>query len=211
MPALIRRQPQVVQDAWEQVEAAIIENQKFAQPLPEPYFARSELWIMVGNYDEAMRDLLAAMQAAENRGESLRLYTAVFARLRDALERYDAMPVPPEDGEPSQHYGHGMHTFWAGNYVLAAQDFTNAITLAPNNPLYWYMRAITRRRMGDDKAAKHDVLLGAAAERRMCSRSLESGAEISRQLRRVQGADRLWLEEYRRGNPSRRTMAGSQR
>lgn len=210
VPPLIRRQPQVVQDAWRQINAAIAENERLPRPRPEPLFARAELWMMAGNYDAALRDLLVAMRVASDTGVSPRVYDAVFSRLRDVLERYDVTPVPPEDGEPSRHYGHGMHLFWAGHYVDADKAFTNAISLAPNNPLYWYMRAVTRRRLGSEDAARHDALLGVAAERKACLRRDGASLDINRDLRRLQGSDRLWLENHRRGDPLRRTMSGMQ-
>ncbi len=211
VPPLIRRQPQVVQDAWRQISAAIVENERLPRPRPEPLFARAELWMMVGNYDAALRDLLVAMRVASDTGVSPRVYDAVFNRLRDVLERYDVTPVPPEDGEPSRHYGHGMHSFWAGRYVEAEKAFANAISLAPDNPLYWYMRAVTRRRLGSEDAARHDALLGVAAERKACLRRDGASLDINRELRRLQGSDRIWLENHRRGDPVRRTMSGMQR
>ena len=208
IPPLIRRQPRVVHDAWRQIATAVAANQGLSRPRPEPFFARAELWMMVGNYDAALRDLLLAMRIASDTGVAPRVYDAIFQRLREVLERYDATPVLPEDGEPLRHYGHGMHSFWAGRYVEADESFADAISLAPSNPLYWYMRAVTRRRLGNEGAAKHDALLGAAAERKACSRRDGASLDINRGLRRLQGSDRIWLEDYRRGNPSRRTMAG---
>ncbi len=211
IPPLIRRQPQVVHDAWRQIAAAVIENQGLARPRPEPLFARAELWMMVGNYDAALRDLLVAMRIASDTGAAPRVYDAVFNRLREVLERYDTTPVPPEDGEPSRHFGHGMHSFWKGHYVESQKAFSNAISLAPGNPLYWYMRAVTHRRLGNDEAAHHDALLGASAERKACLRRDSASLDINRELRRLQGNDRIWLETQRRGDPSRRTMSGLQR
>lgn len=211
LPPLIRRQPQIVRDAWRQIAAAVDENEALPRPRPEPLFARAEVWMMVGNYDAALRDLLLAMRIADEADVTPRIYDAIFGRLREALERYDVTPVPPEDGEPSGHYGQGMHLFWAGCHEEAEKAFTNAISLAPGNPLYWYMRAVTRRRMGDEDAAKHDVLLGTAAERRACSEREYVSADINRELRRLQGSDRIWLEDRRRGDPARRTMSGMSR
>jgi tetratricopeptide (TPR) repeat protein len=211
IPPLIRRQPQVVHDAWRQIAVAVAENQRLTRPRPEPLFARAELWMMVGNYDAALRDLLVAMQIASDTGAAPRVYDAVFNRLREVLERYDTTPVPPEDGEPSRHYGHGMHSFWEGHYVEAEKAFADAISLAPGNPLYWYMRAVTHRRLGNEEAAMHDALLGASAERKACLRRDGASLDINRELRRLQGNDRIWLENQRRGDPSRRTMSGLQR
>jgi hypothetical protein len=211
IPPLIRRQPQVVHDAWRQIAAAIAENQTLTRPRPEPLFARAELWMMVGNYDAALRDLLMAMRIASDTGAAPRVYDAVFNRLREVLERYDTTPVPPEDGEPSRHYGHGVHSFWKGHYFEAQKAFSNAISLAPGNPLYWYMRAVTHRRLGNEDAAQHDALLGASAERKACLRRDSASMDINRELKRLQGDDRIWLENQRRGDPSRRTMSGLQR
>ena len=211
VPPLIRRQPPVVQDAWRQIAAAIVENERLPRLRPEPLFARAELWMMVGNYDAALRDLLAAMRIASDAGVPPRVYDSVFNRLREVLERYDVTPVPPEDGEPSRHYGHGIHSFWAGRYVEAEKAFANAISLAPNNPLYWYMRSVTRRRLGNEQTANHDALLGVAAERKACLRRDGVSHDINSEFKRLQGSDRIWLENHRRGDPSRRTMSGMQK
>lgn len=207
IPPLIRRQPQVVHDAWRQIAVAVVENQRLPRPRPEPFFARAELWMMVGNYDAALRDLLSAMRIASDMGAAPRVYDAIFTRLREVLERYDTTPVPPEDGEPTRHYGHGVHSFWEGHYAEAEKAFADAISLAPGNPLYWYMRAVTHRRLGNEEAAKHDALLGASAERKACMQRDGASQDINRELRRLQGNDRIWLESQRRGDPSRRTMS----
>ena len=209
VPPLILRQPEIVHDAWRRLAAAVAENESLAQPRPEPLFARAELWMMVGNYDAAMRDLLIAMRLAGESDSAPRVYDAIFRQLREVLERYDVAPVPPEDGEPARHYGQGSHAFWSGRHAEAEKAFSDAISLAPGNALYWYMRAISRRRLGDEVGAEHDALLGAAAERRACARHVGVPADINRQLRRLQGEDRIWLERHRRGDPSRRTMAGT--
>jgi tetratricopeptide (TPR) repeat protein len=209
LPPLILRQPAVVHDAWRQIAAAVAENDRLPRPQPDPYFARAELWMMVGNYDAALRDLLLAMRIAGEGNAAPRVYDSIFNRLREVLERYDVTPVPPEDGEPARHYGHGSHAFWSGCYVDAEKAFSDAISLAPGNPLYWYMRAIARRRLGDEQGAKHDALLGAAAERRACSKRDGAAMDINRGLRRLQGGDRIWLEDLRRGDPVRRTMSGT--
>jgi tetratricopeptide (TPR) repeat protein len=208
LPSLICRQPPIVQEAWRQISSAIEENEVLPTPRPEPLFARAELWMMVGGYDAALRDLLAALRTADNTETSPRVYTAIFERIRDALERYESTPVPPEDGEPARHYGRGVHLFWSGVYSDAEKAFTNALLLAPDNPLYWYMRALTHRKLGKDTAAEHDVLLGVAAETKARQRNPRIPSVTNYQLRRVQGPDRTWLENHRQGNPSRRSMAG---
>ena len=59
-----------------------------------------------------------------------------------------------------------------------------------------------------DRIPTRDALLGVPAERQACARSSMAVSNINRELRRLQGPDRLWLEDHRRGNPSRRTLSG---
>ena len=65
LPELIRLQEnQAVRKAWQEIEAAISENEALPERerLPEPYFARAEIWASVNAYAAAVQDYLTAIK-----------------------------------------------------------------------------------------------------------------------------------------------------
>jgi tetratricopeptide (TPR) repeat protein len=201
VPALIGLQPQAVQDAWRAVEIAIAENQKLDQPLPEPYFARGQIWALVGNHEAALRDYLTAVELAAASGRDLAAYAAYFQTLQQALENVDRVPKPPALGLARHHYARGVHAFWRGDLPAALRHFDNAVQLKPGAPLYWYYRAVTHKRLGSERRARHDALIGAHLEWR-------DGLpdQFGTALARLQGDLRQWLERHRLGDPARHML-----
>ncbi|MDH3716587.1 MAG: tetratricopeptide repeat protein [Planctomycetota bacterium] len=85
----------------------------------------------------------------------------------------------------------GLHSFWAGQYDAAIQALTEATAADPNVALAHYMLAISHRRLGEQSAAKAALTTALAAEQVMpvCNWGM--------QMQRIQGADRIWLEDAR--------------
>jgi tetratricopeptide (TPR) repeat protein len=196
IPEVIRLQPPEVIRAWREVQTAIAENGRLAQPMAEPYFARAEILTVAQDFDSALRDYLRAVQIASQSGQDVAIYAAYFNRLCDALEAYDRAPRPPASGDALWHYGAGVHSFRAGQLSTARGHFTNAIALDNEQPLYWYFRALTNQRLGDSRRADHDALIGAHVE----WKDGEPDA-LGSSLVHVQGDLRRWLQGHRRGNP----------
>ena len=202
-PEVIRMQsPQVVR-AWADVQQAIAENEKLSNPLPEPYFARAEILTLAGDFDSALRDYLHAADIAGKSRESLVAYSAYFERLLEALDSYDKNPRPPALGRSNAHFSVGMQNYYDGDLTSANWHFTNAIALENDVALYWYFRALTSKRLGDDLRAKHDVLIGTHVESRYGDSERD---RVAQGLTRVQGDLRLWLERYRLGDPTQQVL-----
>lgn len=198
LPAIILLQSPQVRRAWREVEASIRENARQARPAPEPYFARAEIWSLVNNHDSAMRDYLRAAQLSIERGESLQSQAGYFNKLYEALDRLDQAPSPAVIGSSKSHFGRGAHAFWRGDLRTALMHFEDAVQLEPVDPLNWYYRALTYKRLGYARRAQHDALMAARLEVTGDNRRIAAG------LIRIQGPLRLWLEEYRNGPPRQR-------
>jgi hypothetical protein len=90
-------------------------------------------------------------------------------------------------------YSHGVGAYFDGNASEADQYFTRAIALNPSDPRAYYFRGLSRLQLGRDGDARADLEAGAAAEARQPNRYATGSA-----LQRVQGRERLLLEQYRR-------------
>lgn len=208
---LIQDSP-AVQQAWREVSIAISENDALpeSERLPEPYFARAEIWASVKNYSDSLQDYLTAIKYARTSNRDIISYSEYFDRLYDVAEKLQNIPVPAAGAESElhfaaqRHYGQGCSKFFVGDLWEALDRFDSAIQLAPDQPVYWFFRALTHKRLGDEERAQHDALLGASLERQFAPwrRRAMNGS-----LTRVQGTMRTWLESYRLGSPTNRLLS----
>jgi tetratricopeptide (TPR) repeat protein len=211
-PELILTQKNpAIQQAWRELSLAISENETLpeSERLPEPYFARAEVWASVTNYSDSLQDYLTAIKYARKSNRDLLSYSQYFDKLYDVAEKLQKVPVPAvgAESDPSfaakDHYSRGNSSYFTGDLQEALDRFDSAVQLAPDQPLYWYFRALTHRRLGDQQRAQYDALMGAFFERECPPwqrRSLHGA------LTRVQGEMRTWLESYRLGSPTNRLL-----
>ncbi len=91
-----------------------------------------------------------------------------------------------------QLYGQAVHDYFAGNYRAAQQTLTEVLDSGSRDPRAYYFRGLAQHQLGQADAGDEDFRVGAELEAR-------SGAEelVGRALTRVQGSERLQLEEYR--------------
>jgi len=212
LPELIQRQDnKTIQQAWREVAEAVAENETLAENerLPEPYFARAEIWASVENYASSLQDYLTAIKVARLAKLDLLTYSAYFDKLYDTVDKFQEVPVPAMgagtdlSADARLHYGHGCASFFDGDLTEALHRFDDAVQLAPDQPVYWYYRALTYRGLGDDQRAQHDALLGAYFERQF---SPWQRRALNRSFIRVQGETRTWLKSYRLGSPHHRLL-----
>ncbi|NIO47309.1 MAG: hypothetical protein GTN77_11090 [Planctomycetales bacterium] len=91
-----------------------------------------------------------------------------------------------------QMYGEAVHEFFDGNYQQAEQRLTQVLDAGMVDPRVYYFRGLARQRLGRQNEAGQDFQAGSQLEAKY------GGTEaIGRALTRVQGSDRLQLEEYR--------------
>jgi hypothetical protein len=91
-------------------------------------------------------------------------------------------------------YSHGVHSYFTGNLNRADIYLYRAIELNPNDPRPYYFRGLALMRLGRTWEAQDVIEQGAAVE----ASARSSSYSIGEALERVQGADRLRLEELRR-------------
>ena len=197
-PALMRLHD--AEQRWREIQAMIVAAERTGVELPEPYLARAELWASVHNHEEAMKDYLTAVRIALEKAPPNDVATTVryFQTLYTAIGKYNSLPKAPAPGEAAHHYGLGVHAFRDGKLIYAWRRFSDAIYLDPQNPTYYYFRALTQLRLGDMQSAERDARVGSYYEHQMATRRR---AEIDHALHFVQGQDRLWLERFRCGEP----------
>ena len=90
-------------------------------------------------------------------------------------------------------YGQGVHAYFAGNCPQAESHLSNALEMNSQDPRTYYFRALSLLRLGRTAEARGDMMTGAALEAQRPNRW-----GIGAALERVQGYDRLLLEQFRR-------------
>jgi hypothetical protein len=90
-------------------------------------------------------------------------------------------------------YGEGMKAFYAGRYTEAFQTFSQAIEGGSQDPRCYYFRGLSQLRLGRAPDAKLDFEKGAELE----GKDFDLFYNVSKSLGRVQGSERMMLEQYR--------------
>lgn len=196
IPTLIQIQPERVKEIWTDIQNII---ERGGDKTPEPFLARALLWKSVHNHERAVSDYLKAttiMLASEEK--DLSQYVEMLGRLQSSLADLDRMPLPPHPGLARDHYANGYHQFREGEFSLALIRFTDAVELNPHEPGYRYFRALTLYRLGDHPRAEREARIGGYLESKL---SPYQKRGITTALGPVQGRWRLWLEEFRLGDP----------
>lgn len=206
---------------YENILALFSRNRELKEEerLPEPCFARAELFTQLDNPPKALLDYLEGMKYVKNANESgtaftYILYEKYFPRIDDAVVRSLVQPISVaslgrnERETAEHHFSQGYSEFWNGEstenirnqtdcYKKALRYFDNAITVNWQSPTYWYYRGLTYWRLGNKRNASFDLLYASQLEQ-----ELKNHAEISKHLTRFQGKDRMFLEQIRWGDPS---------
>jgi len=196
MPLLIRRASPAVRKAWRQVEAAVRDNEALKEPLPDPYLARAEVWAMVGNHEEALADELRALELLQRRKPSLLEQTRYLKRVQDTLARLGKMPRPYYPLDADKLFYLAKSFYFGCQLDEALKELNEAIRLRPEEPLYWYYRALTYKRLGREAEADRDARVAASLRRAGKSRK-----DLATELERIQGPLRVWLAETARWRP----------
>lgn len=89
-------------------------------------------------------------------------------------------------------YSQGVHAYFAGRSAQADGFLTQALAIDAQDPRAYYFRGLARLRLGRRDEARADMQHGAALEAQQPNRFAIGAA-----LERVQGPDRLLLEQFR--------------
>ena len=90
-------------------------------------------------------------------------------------------------------YGQGVHAYFSGQSSQAESYLSRALAIESGDPRLYYFRALSLMRLGRMDEARGDMMVGANLEARYPNRFA-----VGRALERVQGSNRLVLEQYRR-------------
>ena len=93
----------------------------------------------------------------------------------------------------SELYGRGVHAYFAGDTTTSLEFFNDADIAGSSDPRVFYFRGLVKASMGmtDEAAADYDK--GASLEV-----SSKRAVEVGKALARVQGANRVQIENSRR-------------
>lgn len=119
------------------------------------------------------------------------LFGLLIAPLATALAagRAHAGEMPPA---LATGYGNGVHAFNQGDYQCSYDELTRVIEAGSNDPRAFYFRGLAALKLGRVDEADTDFQQGANLEADGIG-----GRAVSRALERIQGCDRLKLEQYR--------------
>lgn len=92
-------------------------------------------------------------------------------------------------------YGNGVHAYFGGDYQSSYDALSGVIEAGSNDPRAYYFRGLSALKLGRLDEAEADFQQGANLEAE--GRGGVGGRTIGRALERVQGCDRLKLEQYR--------------
>ncbi len=103
------------------------------------------------------------------------------------------LPVLAQDGLLEDLYGRGVHAYFEHRYEEAHGLLTKAITSGLKDPRAYYFRGLTNLRLGRPDEAKAEFATGAEYEA-----AAAEPVNIGKALERIQGAERLAIEQHRR-------------
>ena len=204
---LIARQPKAIQDAWRTIEELVQENESLPTRLPDPFFARGDLWASVGNHEEAIEDYLRAAKLTAVGRPNLVEQSRALARLSDALERLSKRPQPDFPAEAAQAFWAGVEHFEHRRIKVADAYFKEATRLQPSDAVYRAYRAVGSLRLGNTLDAERQMAVAASILRRTEYYIPRETRDFHVRLERVQGADRRWINDFIRSPTSERFLA----
>ncbi|MEK6233778.1 MAG: hypothetical protein N2C14_03615, partial [Planctomycetales bacterium] len=141
-----------------------------------------------------------AVQIAHQSGRDPSTLRSYYDKLRVALGEVNRNPRPIAPGEAAEHFSRGVHAFRGDKLAAARLHFDDAVQLDSQRAVYFYYRALTHLRLGNEDRSRHDALRGADLERQGSHQRAQADAVLAP----IQGASRTWLERYRRGSATGR-------
>lgn len=193
IPYLIARQPTSVQAAWQSIDELIQQNESLEQPLPDPLFARAELWAAAGNHEDALEDYLKATKLLFASRPNLIEQSRALNRLSGALDRLSKHPRTEFPYEADEAFWLGVNAFSQNRLEAAADFFAEATRLDPSDSVYRAYRGVTLKRLGKMSDADRQLAVAQSILHRPNCPPKEL-REFHRRLEKLQGAERLWID-----------------
>jgi len=188
------RQPESVQEAWRTVNELVQENTTLEKPLPDPLFARADLWAAVGSHEDALDDYLSATKLFFATRPGLVEQSRALNRLSGALERLSKRPRTEYPYEADNAFWLGVKNFELNRLEIAAAFFAEATRLMPMDAVYRTYRGLSLKRLGQTSDAERHLAVAASILRRPdCLAREREGFHL--RLERIQGSERQWIEQ----------------
>lgn len=194
IPYLIARQPEAVQEAWKTIDELIQENASLDQSLPDPLFARAELWSAAGNHEDALEDYLRATKLLFATRPNLIEQSRALNRLSEALDRLSKHPRTEYPYEADEAFWLGVNAFSQNRMEAAMDFFAEATRLKQSDPVYRAYRGVTLKRLGKMSDADRQLAVAQSILHRPNCPPDEL-RDFHRRLERIQGADRRWIDQ----------------
>ena len=122
----------------------------------------------------------------------MRIYLAIgFAAI--SLFAVSPTDAVAQDSVLAELYGHGVHSYFAGQHQDAHRYLTTAIDQGTQDPRTYYFRGLAYAALGRPDEARADFQKGAELETRGADRVYP----VSHSLQRVQGTTRIAIERQR--------------
>lgn len=115
-----------------------------------------------------------------------------IAVLFGSLNAQDTVSEPAQETD-SACYSRGIHLFFNDQYPEAMAEFAAARDKAPENPVYCYFLGLCQLRMADETSAVETFRHAAEAEFTAKGQLVDIGEH----LRRIQGPERMMIEQIR--------------
>ncbi len=94
VPHLIARHSPALRAAWRDVEQLLEENSRLDAPLPDPYFARGDLWAVAGAHEDALADYVVGTRLLLKSRPNLLDQSRALQRVAQGLNRLMRQPKP---------------------------------------------------------------------------------------------------------------------
>lgn len=191
--------------AWKEVALLVARNGKISadKRSPEPHLALAHLWVAVGSHDDALREFVNGSKLIrEQKKGDLLAYAKYFTVLEESLLQATKQPGIPVVAEGRRYWSFGMADVRNGHLDRAVFKFTDAVRLAPSEPVNWFSRALVYRALGLNAEAERDARIGTTIEQRLAKDPKNNHKYIRTafDLETFQGSHRMWLEELRKGD-----------
>jgi hypothetical protein len=193
LPLLIARQSASVQSLWRETESLIDENSRLQRPLPDPYFARGDLWAASGGHEDALTDYMTGTRLLMATRPGLVDQSRALERLAIGLDRLHRSPRPKFPLEAERAFQTAMGHYYGGRHAAAIEFFAEASRLRPDEAGYRAFRGLNLRKVGRPDEAEREIAVVRSLLREGDDKPLLKSRFYQR-LTRVQGPDRWWLE-----------------
>jgi tetratricopeptide (TPR) repeat protein len=175
------------------VQAAQLADQAIAAGQPEGYLVKARVLHRQKKFGEAVETSLLALQhlTPEEYGSN---WTALAREYAESKGDWAVANSKPNRAAADPLFSTGMRHYFAHQFAEAETKLAEAVKNNPKDARYYYFLALSRLPQGKVEAAQDDLNHAVALERQ----GLPDRDTINGSLERIQGAERQWINRFRR-------------